>query len=138
MWMIRSPKNIWAGKRSPKMRFAPLCAVMALASPLAALIAATGVATAAGAASLVQLYFRVQARRSQFRRRQTSSRLTTFAEALSSISWAAAAGMALHGTWHAVTPAIFALGILAGAWMMSRRQSRLRTLTASATPLVAP
>jgi len=35
----------------------------------------------------VQFRFRIQARRSQFRRRQTSSRIATFAEALSSIGW---------------------------------------------------
>ena len=53
----------------------------------------------------IQLWFRTQAKRSQFRRRQTSSRIATFAEAFSSIAWAAAAGMAQHGSWHALTRA---------------------------------
>ena len=50
---------------------------------------------AAASATAIQLWFRVQARRSQFRRRQTSSRLATFAEAFSSIGWAATAALAL-------------------------------------------
>ena len=49
----------------------------------------------AASATAIQLWFRVQARRSQFRRRQTSSRLATFAEAFSSIGWAATAALAL-------------------------------------------
>ena len=47
----------------------------------------------------IQLWFRTQAKRSHFRRRQTSSRVATFAEAFSSISWAATAALAAAGTW---------------------------------------
>jgi ABC-2 type transport system permease protein len=118
--------------------FVPLIAAMAFASPLAALVAMAGVVAASGSATLIQLHFRVQARRNQFRRRQTSSRLTTFAEALSSISWAAAAGMALHGTWHALEPAGFALAILTGTWLMRRRHEKPRRLPSSMSPALAP
>ena len=61
----------------------------ALASPWCGLIAAGGIVIAAAAATAVQFWFRSQAKRSQFRRRQVSSRLATFAEAFSSIGWAA-------------------------------------------------
>jgi ABC-2 type transport system permease protein len=111
---------------------------MALASPLAALVACAGVLVAAAAATIVQLVFRVEAKRSQFRRRQTSSRIATFAEALSSISWAAAAAMTLYGTWRAVTPVLFGLGILAGSWLLRRRQARSNSLPRSAAPALAP
>ena len=75
--------------------FAPLVAALTFASPLQALVTASGVAIATICATAIQLWFRVQARRSQFRRRQTSSRLATFAEAFSSIGWAATAALVL-------------------------------------------
>jgi ABC-2 type transport system permease protein len=56
----------------------------------------------------------VQARRSQFRRRQTSSRIATFAEAFSSIGWAATSALAASGSFLALFPALMALAILAG------------------------
>ena len=46
-----------------------------------ALVAAVGIGVAAASATLIQLWFRTQARRKHFRRRQTSSRVATFAEA---------------------------------------------------------
>src|SRR4051812_49685380 len=54
--------------------FAPLMLALVFASPLQAAVTAVGVAVGAASASAIQLWFRVQARRSQFRRRQTSSR----------------------------------------------------------------
>jgi ABC-2 type transport system permease protein len=75
--------------------FAPLIAALIFASPLQAAVTTSGVIVAAASATAIQLWFRVQARRSQFRRRQTSSRLATFAEAFSSIGWAATAALAL-------------------------------------------
>ena len=61
--------------------FAPLVVALLFASPLQAAVTAVGVIVASASATAIQLWFRVQARRSQFRRRQTSSRLATFAEA---------------------------------------------------------
>ena len=75
--------------------FAPLLAALALAAPVLAGITAVAVVLAATSATAIQLWFRVQARRSQFRRRQTSSRIATFAEAFSSIGWAASAALAV-------------------------------------------
>ena len=55
-----------------------------------------GIGIAAAASTAVQFWFRSQAKRSHFRRRQVSSRLATFAEAFSSIGWAASAAVAGH------------------------------------------
>src|SRR4051795_5598285 len=57
--------------------FAPLVVALAFASALQAAVTALGVITATTSAAAIQLWFRVQARRSQFRRRQTSSRVAT-------------------------------------------------------------
>ena len=99
--------------------FAPLVAVLALDALFAGLVAALAILAAAAAATFIQLCFRTQAKRSQFRRRQTSSRIATFAEAFSSISWAGAAALAAGETWHAVFPALIALAILGGVWLIS-------------------
>jgi ABC-2 type transport system permease protein len=99
--------------------FAPFIAVLAVASPWAAAVAGGGVLIAAAAATDIQLCFRVQARRSHFRRRQTSSRLATFAEAFSSISWAAAAALAAAGTWFGLLPAVIALAIMGGVRLIA-------------------
>ena len=101
--------------------FAPFLVALALASPWHALVAGCGIAVAAAAATAVQFWFRSRARRSQFRRRQVSSRLATFAEAFSSIGWAATAAVAAVSLWLAVAPAVLALLVLGGAWFMSPR-----------------
>jgi ABC-2 type transport system permease protein len=60
--------------------FALFIAAMTLASPHDALMAALGIVVSAVSATMIQLWFRTQARRKHFRRRQTSSRVATFAE----------------------------------------------------------
>src|SRR5205814_5527971 len=75
--------------------FAPLLAALAFASLAQAAITAMFVIVATVSAAAIQLWFRVQAKRSQFRRRQTSSRVATFAEAFCSIGWAATAALAI-------------------------------------------
>ncbi len=77
---------------------------------------------AAGSATAIQLWFRVQARRSQFRRRQTSSRLATFAEAFSSIGWAATAALALAAPIVALVSGLMTIGIVAATWKISPRR----------------
>jgi ABC-2 type transport system permease protein len=99
--------------------FAPFLAAMALASPRDALMATLGIVVSAVSATLIQLWFRTQARRKHFRRRQTSSRVATFAEAFSSITWAATAGLAAAGHWQAAFTAVTAIGILVGARALS-------------------
>ena len=81
-----------------------------------------GVAIAAASATSIQLWFRIQARRSQFRRRQTSSRLATFAEAFSSIGWAATAALALSIPIAAVVTGLMTAGMLAATWKFSPRR----------------
>jgi ABC-2 type transport system permease protein len=101
--------------------FAPLVVVLAIASPWHALITCGGIVVAAGAATSIQLWFRSQAKRSQFRRRQVSSRVATFAEAFSSIGWAATAAVAAVNLWLAIAPGLIALAVVAGARFMSPR-----------------
>lgn len=85
---------------------APFLLALAWLAPIAAAVAALFVAIAAGTATAVQLWFRAQARRSYFRRRQTSSRIATLAEALSSVGWAATSGFAAQGSWIAIVPGL--------------------------------
>jgi ABC-2 type transport system permease protein len=93
---------------------APLVLLLAMTSLFDALITMVGVMLAAASATLIQLWFRKQAKRSHFRRRQTSSRIATFAEAFSSISWAGTAGLAAAGSWFALASGVLACGLLAG------------------------
>jgi ABC-2 type transport system permease protein len=99
--------------------FAPLVVALLFASPQQAAVTALGVIVAAASATAIQLWFRVQARRSQFRRRQTSSRLATFAEAFSSIGWAATAALALSIPVAALVSGIMTAAILAATWRLS-------------------
>jgi ABC-2 type transport system permease protein len=92
------------------------------ASPLQAAVTALGVAIATISATAIQLWFRVQARRSQFRRRQTSSRIATFAEAFSSIGWAATAALVLSIPIAAMITALMTAGILAATWKISPKR----------------
>ena len=103
------------------MVYAPILAVLAIASPRHALVGAAGIVIATTAATAIQLWFRSQAKRSQFRRRQVSSRVATFTEAFSSIGWAATAAVASVSLVLAIAPALIALLVVAGAWIMSPR-----------------
>ncbi len=102
--------------------FAPLIAALSFASPLQAAVTASGVIVAAASATAIQLWFRVQARRSQFRRRQTSSRLATFAEAFSSIGWAATAALALSMPIAGLVSGLMTAAIVAATWKISPRR----------------
>jgi ABC-2 type transport system permease protein len=100
---------------------APIVAALATASLWAAFVTAVGVLVAAASSTAIQLFFRAQAKRSHFRRRQTSSRVATFAEAFSSIGWAATAGLAAAGSMLAPFAAIGALLVLVVAGMARPR-----------------
>ena len=102
--------------------FAPFVIALMFASARQAAVTALGVAVAAASATAIQLWFRVQAKRSQFRRRQTSSRLATFAEAFSSIGWAATAAMVLAIPLAALITGAITAGILAATWKISPRR----------------
>lgn len=102
--------------------FAPFVVALTFLSVSGALTAALCVLASAAAATGIQFFFRKQATRRYFRHRQTASRFATFAEAFSSISWAAVAALAIGGTWLALFPAAIGLAVLAGArWMSPHR-----------------
>lgn len=109
-WILRA--KIEAVLGAVALVFAPLIAALALAAPYQALVSAGGIAVAVLSAALIQLWFRSQAKRSQFRRRHTSSRIATFAEAFSSISWAATAALVAGGSLLAVLPATTGIAVL--------------------------
>jgi ABC-2 type transport system permease protein len=102
--------------------FAPLVAALAFASPMQAVVTVLGVIVATVSATAIQLWFRVQAKRSQFRRRQTSSRIATFAEAFSSIGWAATAALALAVPVAAAISGLLTMAIMAVTWKISPRR----------------
>jgi ABC-2 type transport system permease protein len=102
--------------------FTPLVAALAILEPFQAMITAAGVAIAAASATAIQLWFRVQAKRSQFRRRQTSSRIATFAEAFSSIGWAATSALVLAIPIAAVISGLVTCTIVAATWKLSPRR----------------
>jgi ABC-2 type transport system permease protein len=120
-WIVRAKMEAVTG--SVALVFMPFLAAMAFASPQDVLIAASGIAVSAASATLIQLWFRTQAKRKYFRRRQTSSRVATFAEAFSSISWAGTFGLAAAGHWQAGITALIALGILAGARALAPKKT---------------
>ena len=103
--------------------FLPFIVALAWLSVPHAVDRGAGIAVAAASASQIQLWFRAQAKRSLFRRRQVSSRVATFAEAFCSITWAATAALASAGVWLAWVTGIVALCILAGAWLISPSKS---------------
>jgi ABC-2 type transport system permease protein len=102
--------------------FTPLLLVLAAASLWHAFVTGIAVVITAAAATAIQLWFRSQAKRSQFRRRQVSSRVATFAEAFSSIAWAGTAAVAAVSLSFAIVPALFALAVLGGARYLSPRR----------------
>jgi ABC-2 type transport system permease protein len=102
--------------------FTPMVIALVFASPLQAAVTAAGIIVAAASATAIQLWFRVQARRSQFRRRQTSPRLATFAEAFTSIGWAATAAMVLSIPIAGLITGAITAGIVAATWKMSPRR----------------
>lgn len=103
--------------------FAPLVLALLLAAPLSALVTALFITIAAASATAIQFWFRAQAKRNHFRRRHTSSRIATFAEAFSSIGWAATAALVAYGTWIAGFVALMTLGVLAVARFISPHRS---------------
>src|SRR5690606_30426582 len=93
-WIMRA--KIEAVLLAVAVVFAPFAIAFALVAPHAALVTMWFAAIAATSATGIQYWFRSQAKRTQFRRRHTSSRMATFAEAFSSIGWAATAALAAY------------------------------------------
>jgi ABC-2 type transport system permease protein len=101
----------------------PLALAVAIISPWAGAVTIVGVLIAAASSTAIQMFFRAQAKRSHFRRRQTSSRVATFAEAFSSIGWAGAAGLAAAGNAFALLVALLALLVVFIARMFRPRHA---------------
>ncbi len=94
---------------------------LAFLSPWAAGVTAVGIAVASASAIVIQMWFKVTARRTLFRRRQMASKAATFSEAFSSIFWAGATGLAAAQSWFALLFAIAALITMAIARFISPR-----------------
>lgn len=97
----------------------PLVLLLALSSPFVAGVTAIFAAIAAGSSTAIQLWFRVVAKRSMFRRRQVASRAATLCEAFASIMWAGAGALAAIQSWVALLPALIAIGVLGLAKLLS-------------------
>ncbi len=104
----------------------PIIILMMFASFELAATTAVFAAISSGSATAIQLWFRVPMRRAMFRRRQVASRVSTIAEALSSIFWAGTAVLvAGDQDWIAVLPATLALVTLFVAWSLSPKGQRV-------------
>ncbi|QDZ11048.1 permease [Devosia ginsengisoli] len=101
---------------------APLLVLMALSSPRMALITALCAALSAGSATAIQLWFRVVAKRSMFRRRQVASRAATVSEAFASIMWAGTGALLAAGSELAIAPAVIAVLVIVLAKLISPRR----------------
>jgi ABC-2 type transport system permease protein len=106
--------------------FAPIVALMLFASLELAAITAAFALVSSSSATAIQLWFRQPMRRAMFRRRQVASRVSTIAEALSSIFWAGTAVLVAGGQYLvALLPAALAALALFVAWTLSPRGQRV-------------
>ncbi|MGI9481920.1 MAG: permease [Hyphomicrobiales bacterium] len=96
----------------------PMLIGLALISVEVSIIAALGIMLAASSATAIQLWFKVQAKRAMFRRRQVSSRTATFSEAAVSILWAATAGLFVAGSGLGIIAAFVTIGALGFVWLI--------------------
>jgi ABC-2 type transport system permease protein len=99
---------------------APLALGMALVSVWGALVTFAGAISSAGCAILVQLWFRAQANRSLFRRRQVASKFSTFAEAAASILCAGTTALIAARAPLAIVPAVLLILVMAATWHLSK------------------
>lgn len=90
----------------------PFVVGMAYLSLSGAVATAAAITAASVSAIVIQLWFKSTARRAQFRRRQTATKIATFSEAFSSVFWAAAAGLAAASSWFALAFVVLALATL--------------------------
>ena len=104
----------------------PIIVLMMLASLQLAATTAVFAVLSSGSATAIQLWFRVPMRRAMFRRRQVASRVSTIAEALTSIFWAGTAVLiAGDQYWISLLPAFLAIATLSVAWWLSPKGKRV-------------
>ena len=96
----------------------PFAIVLLAFSPRAALFMLLGTGMASTCAVIIQLWFRSQAKRSMFRRRQVSSKAATISEALVSVLWAGAAGLGIFHAALFLVPAVLVAIVMAIAWFI--------------------
>lgn len=101
----------------------PFILAMAFVSLRLAVVAAVGILLSAASATAIQLWFRVQAKRTLFRRRQISSRTATLGEAFASIMWAGTTGLAAGESWLAVIPAFLALCVMVAMKVVAPKEA---------------
>lgn len=99
----------------------PLVLAMAVMSPWGAAMTCLGALLAASCAILIQLWFRAQSKRSNFRRRQVASKASTFCEAFASISCAAVASLAALASFAVIVPFVALIIVMAVAWSLRPR-----------------
>ena len=97
---------------------APFLIALIFFSPRAALCLAVGTLLATFCAVVIQLWYRSQANRSLFRRRQVSSKTATVSEAVVSILWAAGAALAFRHGIFMVPLAVMACIVMGVAYML--------------------
>jgi len=97
----------------------PFALVLATFSIKVAMITLIGCALASASAVTIQLWFRSQANRSLFRRRQVSSRTATLCEAFVAILWAAASSVAIAQYSFAIPAIVLVAMVMALAWFLS-------------------
>ena len=97
---------------------APFLIALMFFSPRAALCLAVGTLLATFCAVVIQLWYRSQANRSLFRRRQVSSKTATVSEAVVSILWAAGAALAFRHGIFMVPLAVMACIVMGVAFML--------------------
>eukprot|EP00903_Cladosiphon_okamuranus_P002476 g2474.t1 len=100
----------------------PIILTLAVLSMSGALITFAGAMIASASAILIQLWFRAQASRTTFRRRQVASKASTLAEAGASISCAGATALVAAGNTLALLPVVLLLIVLGIAWSVRPKQ----------------
>ena len=101
----------------------PITLGLALVSLWGAVVTFTGAMIAAASAILVQLWFRTQAQRTTFRRRQVASKASTLAEAAASIACAAGTALVAAGSPLALLPVVLLLIVLGASWSIRPKHS---------------
>lgn len=102
---------------------APLALALAFVSPSGAAVTFIGALSAASCAILVQLWFRAQATRAMFRRRQVASKASTFTEAAASILCAGTTALVAAGQILALLPAALLVLVMAIAWKIAPKRT---------------
>lgn len=102
---------------------APLIVAVAFLSVWGAAMTFLGVAASASCAILIQLWFRAQATRRNFRRRHVASKASTFCEAFASIFCAATAALAAAGSWLVMITGVMVVMVMLVAWTISPRRA---------------